>query len=218
MDAATLAHIFEPFFTTKAPDKGTGLGMSTVYGIVQQSNGRVWVASEPGKGTTFKIYLPRLEVPTLGADPLTLHRVLPRGSETVLVVEDDEMVRKLTCDLLGMQGYNVLVASHASEALQICETCADAIHMVLTDVVMPQISGPELINRLAPLRPGLRVLYMSGYIDNAVVRHGLLHARAPFLQKPFTLHTLAHKVREVLDGVPEMAEPRCPTVVTTDSK
>jgi PAS domain S-box-containing protein len=200
MDVATQARIFEPFFTTKAPGEGTGLGLSTVYGIVQQSGGSVWVYSEQGQGTAFKIYLPRLEEPAGCREPPPLQSALPRGSETVLVVEDEEMVRKLACELLRMQNYTVLAAANAIEALQLCEAYPKPIHLILTDVVLPRMSGPELIHRLVRLRPELRVVYMSGYTDNAVVRHGLLHTKVPFLQKPFTLNTLVRKVREVLDA------------------
>jgi PAS domain S-box-containing protein len=199
MDAVTQLRVFEPFFTTKAPGEGTGLGLSTCYGIVQQSGGSIWVYSELGHGTTFKIYLPRFEEPTMRGETPTLPSAVPHGSETVLVVEDEVLVQRLTCELLRLQGYTVLVATSANEALQICEGYNAPIHLVLTDVVMPRMSGPELIQRLTLLRPGIRVLYMSGYTDNAVMHHGLPHTGAPFLQKPFTPHTLAHKVREVLD-------------------
>jgi nitrogen-specific signal transduction histidine kinase/CheY-like chemotaxis protein len=195
MDVATQARVFEPFFTTKGPGEGTGLGLSTVYGIVQQSGGSVWVYSEPGQGTTFKIYLPRLEAPGGRRETPACQSTLPHGSETVLVVEDEAMVRQLASEFLRRQSYTVLAAANASEALQMCEAYSAPIHLILTDVVMPRMSGPELIQRLA-----LLVLYMSGYTDHAVVQHGLLHTGVPFLQKPFTLTTLAHKVREVLDA------------------
>ena len=199
MDAQTLSHIFEPFFTTKEPGKGTGLGLSTVYGIVQQSGGSIWVYSEPGRGTTFKIYLPRIEEPLDEAEEKRTEPDSPRGSETILVVEDDEIVRKLTCQALRRYGYQVIEAANGSEALLACEKHPETIPLMITDVVMPQISGPELATRLRLLHPETQVLYMSGYTDDAVVRHGLLDAALYFLQKPFTPGALVHKVRDILD-------------------
>jgi signal transduction histidine kinase/CheY-like chemotaxis protein len=204
MDAATQARIFEPFFTTKGPDKGTGLGLATVYGIVKQSDGNIWVYSEPGRGTTFKIYLPRVEEAALPAPSIATSGRPPRGMETILLVEDEEAVRDLARDVLRTRGYTVVEASDASEALRICERHPGAIEMVLTDVVMPGMTGRDLADRLALLRPAIKVLYMSGYTDNAVIHHGVLDAGTVFLQKPFTPAVLAHKVREVLDArVPE---------------
>ena len=199
MDPQTLSHIFEPFFTTKEPGKGTGLGLSTVYGIVQQSGGSIWVYSEPGRGTTFKIYLPRIEEPLDEAGEKRIEPDNPRGSETILVVEDDEVVRKLTCQALRRYGYQVIEAANGNEALLACEKHRETIPLMITDVVMPQISGPELATRLRLLRPETQVLYMSGYTDDAVVRHGLLDAALYFLQKPFTPGALVHKVRDILD-------------------
>jgi two-component system, cell cycle sensor histidine kinase and response regulator CckA len=198
MDAQTLSQIFEPFFTTKEPGKGTGLGLSTVYGIVQQSGGSVWVYSEQGRGTTFKIYVPRIEEP-VEVEEKRPEPESPRGSETVLVVEDDEIVRKLTCQALRRYGYVVVEAANGGEALLACERHPEKIPLMITDVVMPQISGPELAIRLRQLHPEIQVLYMSGYTDDAVVRHGLLDAPLSFLQKPFTPSALVHKVRDVLD-------------------
>jgi PAS domain S-box-containing protein len=199
MDPQTLSHIFEPFFTTKEPGKGTGLGLSTVYGIVQQSGGSIWVYSEPGRGTTFKIYLPRIEEPLDEAGEKRIESDNPRGSETILVVEDDEIVRKLTCQALRRYGYQVMEAANGIEALLACEKHPESIPLMITDVVMPQISGPELATRLRLLHPETQVLYISGYTDDAVVRHGLLDAALYFLQKPFTPGALVHKVRDILD-------------------
>ena len=199
MDATTLSHVFEPFFTTKEAGKGTGLGLSTVYGVVKQSGGHVTVYSEPGVGTTFKIYLPRVEDPPEMDRRPSAHVAPAGGTETVLVVEDEEAVRRLTCRALEAQGYMVLSAAGAREAIRFCEEHPGEIHLMLTDVVMPGVSGRELARSAAALRPLIKVLFMSGYTDNAIVHHGVLDAGTPFLQKPFTPRTLAQKVREVLD-------------------
>jgi CheY-like chemotaxis protein len=266
MDADTRSHIFEPFFTTKEQGKGTGLGLSTVYGIVNQSGGHVWVESEPGRGTTFRVYLPRVEagaaaaaappraeapaptptpmrrredltaprpevpapaprredvappprprVEALVAAAAALETPVPvvddgpktaRG-ETILLVEDAQRVRAVVREILEMNGYAVLEARHGAEALEISSRHSGPIHLMVTDVVMPQMSGRELAQRLAPLRPDMKVLYMSGYTDDAIVRHGVLGAGMAFLSKPFTPDALAAKIREVLDvtraGVP----------------
>jgi CheY-like chemotaxis protein len=200
MDAETQARIFEPFFTTKGTGKGTGLGLSTVYGIVKQSGGYVFVYSEPGRGATFKIYLPRIDeaiegVPTATADPGQ-----PSGTETVLLVEDEPGVRGFVRETLHLQGYRVLEARHGFEALVIATRHQDPIHLLLTDVVMPQMSGRELADQLVSLRKDLRILYISGYTENAVVHHGVLEPGTAFLQKPFTPDVLIRKVREVLDA------------------
>jgi hypothetical protein len=199
IDNVTLSRIFEPFFTTKEKGKGTGLGLSTVFGIVQQSEGSVWVYSEVGKGTTFKVYLPRVDaaVETVRAAeaPSTL-----RGSETILLVEDDDQVRAVARGILLRNGYHVIEARNAGEALLHSEKHPSTIHLLLSDVVMPQMSGPELAKRLAKARPDMRVLCMSGYTDDSIVRHGVLEAHIAFLQKPITPDMLATKVREVLQG------------------
>jgi anti-anti-sigma factor len=204
MDAATQARLFEPFFTTKGPGKGTGLGLSTVYGIVKQSGGNIWVYSEPGRGTTFKIYLPQVEE---AADldrmrPDTNVARLPKASETVLLVEDEDGVRDLVGDILQENGYAVLEARDGGQAIQISESHPGPIHLLLTDVVMPQIGGRALAERLAPLRPEMKVLYMSGYTENAIVHHGVLDQGTAYVQKPFRAETLTQKVREVLDTAP----------------
>ncbi|MBI4484232.1 MAG: PAS domain S-box protein [Acidobacteria bacterium] len=198
MDGKILSHIFEPFFTTK--EKGTGMGLATVYGIVKQSGGNIWVYSEPGQGTTFKIYLPRVEESVEVARPAEPPRGTPEGSEIVLLAEDEEPVRKLVRQTLEMNGYTVLEARHGPEALQICERHAGSIHLIVTDVIMPEMSGRELAYRLTQLRPGIKVLYLSGYTSDAIVHHGVLDQGVAFLQKPFTPDALARKVREVLDA------------------
>jgi PAS domain S-box-containing protein len=200
MDAETRAHIFEPFFTTKEPGKGTGLGLSTVYGIIKQSGGNIWVYSEPGKGTTFKVYLPRIDqaVKAIAPGELRVEELLP-GSETILLVEDEEAVRSLAREALEFRGYHVLETKGAIEALQVGERHKEHIHLLLTDVVMPQMGGRELAEHFAPLHPETKVLYMSGYADNAVVHHGLLDPGTALLDKPFTAESLARKLREVLD-------------------
>ncbi|MCE9565775.1 MAG: PAS domain-containing protein [Planctomycetes bacterium] len=199
MTPEVLAKIFEPFFTTKEPGKGTGLGLATVYGIVAQSGGHVGVYSEVGAGTTFKVYLPRTEHASGVTKSHSALRVPPRGTETVLVVEDDAAVRTLTRHILGRAGYAVLEAAGGNEALRVAADHPGTIHLLVTDVVMPGLGGPAAAELLAERRPGLRVLFVSGYTDDAVVRHGILHDKVNFLQKPFAPTALAWKVREVLD-------------------
>jgi len=191
-------HIFEPFFTTKERGKGTGLGLSTVYGIVKQSGGEILVESEPGKGATFRIYFPRVEEP-LTERKEKVEEELPRGSETILVVEDEEEVRRLAVRILRKQGYDVLEAPQAGDALLTCEQHEGPIHLLLTDVVMPRMSGPDLAKRLRSIRPEMKVLYMSGYADNALFQERFLKKDTNFIQKPFALEALVRKVREVLD-------------------
>jgi CheY-like chemotaxis protein len=201
MDAETQARMFEPFFTTKEQGKGTGLGLSTVYGIVNQSGGHLWVYSEVGRGTTFKIYLPRVdEVTEMNDVRETTLAVLPQGQETVLLTEDEEQVRHMIRMILEMSGYRVLEADSGDEALAIYKQHDGQIDLVMTDVVMPQMSGRELAQRVEILHPGIKVLYMSGYTDDAIVHHGLLDQEIAFLQKPFTPDVLMRKVREVLDA------------------
>ena len=200
MDPATMARIFEPFFTTKELGKGTGLGLSTVHGIVKQSSGNVWVYSELGRGSTFKVYLPRVQEP---AENTGLAAAAPKsvqGTETVLLVEDEEAVRSLVRVALQSNGYNVVEAKDAEHGISLLEEFREPIHMLLTDVVMPQMSGKDLAGRLGSLHPETKVLYMSGYTDTAIVRHGVLEASASFIQKPFAPKALLKKVREVLDA------------------
>jgi PAS domain S-box-containing protein len=202
MDAHTRAHIFEPFFTTKEKGKGTGLGLATVYGIIKQSGGNVWVYSEPGLGTNFKIYLPRV-VASVGPPPPKLIRASqPQGSETILLVEDEEGIRSLVLGILRARGYTVLEADRPHEALKISKKFEGPIHLLFTDVVMPQMSGREVAAQISAARPNTKVLYMSGYTDHAIAHHGVLNPGVPFLQKPFTPEALTQKVREVLDMVP----------------
>jgi len=198
MDAATLGRIFEPFFTTKDLGRGTGLGLSTVYGLVKQNGGYIEVYSEVGHGTTFKVYLPQVQeaVPAVSeAKPLAIDF---HGSETILVVEDEDMLRESICRSLKIYGYTVLAARHGGEAVLLCERHPGPIHFLLTDVVMPQMNGRDLADRLTSLQPDIKVLYMSGYTENAIVRHGVLEANIFFIQKPFRTNKLMEKIRYIL--------------------
>jgi len=191
--------VFEPFFTTKEKGKGTGLGLSTVYGIVKQSGGNVWIYSEPGRGTTFKVYLPQVV-----SDPRELGEEVaevapPGGSETILLVEDEAVVRGLARRILEQAGYSVVEASRGDEALRFCAEHADEVDLLLTDVVMPEMSGKQLADQLKSQYPALRMVFMSGYTDESIVHHGVLDSSVEFIQKPFTPAALVRKVREVLD-------------------
>ena len=199
MDAETLSHLFEPFFTTKEPGRGTGLGLATAYGIVKQSDGHIWVLSEPGHGTSVTIYLPRVEGLVHRAPAPVGGGALPRGSETILLVEDEDSLRELAHEILGGLGYKVLEAGTGRAALELAERHPGPIDLLLTDVIMPGMSGRELAAELLASRPGARALYMSGYTDDAIIHHGVLEPGLAFLQKPFPLEALARKVREVLD-------------------
>ena len=201
MDSDTQSHIFEPFFTTKGP-KGTGLGLSTVYGIVKQSGGYIWVYSEPGKGTSFKIYMPHVtaeEVAAVEQPAAVVSAPVETPRETILVVEDEVNLRRLTRQFLENQGYDVVEAADGAAAVQICVAHQGAIHLLLTDVIMPGMNGRELAQRVSEIRPNMKVLYMSGYTENAIGHNGTLDAGITLLQKPFTLQALKAKVREVLD-------------------
>ena len=199
MDAQTRAHLFEPFFTTKELGKGTGLGLATVYGIVRQSGGHIGVYSEPGRGATFKIYLPRVDEPPESEAPAADLQGVKGGRETVLLAEDDAPVREIVASALGQKGYRVLRAMDGQSAVEIARAQGAEIRLLITDIVMPGMTGRELAGIVARECPGIRVLFMSGYTDDAVVRHGVLDQGTPYLQKPFTPGALARKVREVLD-------------------
>jgi two-component system cell cycle sensor histidine kinase/response regulator CckA len=200
MDELTKARIFEPFFTTKPPGRGTGLGLSTVYGIVKQSGGNIWLYSEPGKGSTFKIYLPAIQALPEEIGKTAPVELVRHGGGTVLVVEDDEQLRRLTHRALASQGYTVLEADRGSTALDIARRHTGAIDLLLTDVIMPDMNGRKLAETLRPARPGLRVLYMSGYPDGAIANHGMLEPGVAYLAKPFTTEAIVRKVREVLEA------------------
>jgi len=199
MDKETQSHIFEPFFTTKGVGKGTGLGLSTVYGIVKQNNGFIWVYSEPGQGSAFKVYLPKAKGDAASEKKEQHPETAPDGSETVLIVEDDDSLRKLSQRTLQQHGYSVLEAENGEDALRVSEAYAGSIDLLITDVVMPGMGGKETAERLQPLYPRMTVLYTSGYTDNAIVHHGVLATELNFLQKPFSPEILARKVREILD-------------------
>jgi two-component system cell cycle sensor histidine kinase/response regulator CckA len=198
MDRQTVAHIFEPFFTTKESGRGTGLGLSTVYGIVKQSGGYIWVYSEPGKGSTFKVYLPRVDEVTDAAAATQAAPRAQRGTETILIVEDEEAVRELIQTVLTEKGYDVIPSLDPQHAEKVSAQFQGEIHLLLTDMVMPGISGRELAERISAKRRDIRVLFMSGYTDNVITSGGMLEEGLAFLQKPFSPAALVQKVREVL--------------------
>ncbi len=200
MDEKTQSHLFEPFFTTKNPGRGTGLGLATAYGIIRQSGGAIGILSELGKGTTARIYLRLAEPGPQLVDEKSATRKSLSGAETILLVEDEARVRKLIVDVLTGHGYTVLEATRGREALRLAKTHAGTIELAVVDVVMPEMSGPGLIRQIAPLRPHMRVLYISGYTEEAMVHHGIPESGIAFLQKPFLPDALSHKVREVLDS------------------
>jgi len=205
MGQETMTRIFEPFYTTKEVGKGTGLGLSMVYGIVKQTGGYIWVYSEPNQGTTFKIYLPRTDQPAEQSAVQMSPMSVMRGTETILLVEDDPQLRQLSSSVLAHCGYNVLTASTPEEGLAVCKSNQKAIRLLVTDVVMPRMNGRQLAEQVAKISPGIRTLYISGYTDNAIVHYGVLDSGLWFLPKPFTLSALVAKVREVLDSVTDSA-------------
>ena len=200
MDAETQSHIFEPFFTTKEQGKGTGLGLATVYGIVKQSGGYIWVYSELGLGTTFKIYLPRVDKMAETVTCQAIPNAARRGDETVLVVEDDTQVRAMVCHWFEHHGYSVLKAPDGQEAFELFEQHSGPVHLLVTDLVMPRMGGVKLAKALGPMQKNMKVLFLSGYSDQAVVHHGVLDESSVFLQKPFALETLSAKVTQLLDS------------------
>jgi two-component system cell cycle sensor histidine kinase/response regulator CckA len=198
MDSATRQRIFEPFFTTKERGKGTGLGLATVYGMVKQSGGDIWVYSEPGTGTTFKLYFPRVRESVSDAGPGASDKAKTAATETILLVEDEKAVRDLTCRILQKLGYQALVAASGQAAIEIARSHAGEIALLLTDVVMPNMSGRQVADALVAMRPGLKVLFLSGYTENTVVHHGVLDSAVDFLPKPFSREVLGQKIREIL--------------------
>jgi two-component system, cell cycle sensor histidine kinase and response regulator CckA len=193
-----MVHLFEPFFTTKGTGKGTGLGLATIYGIVKQSNGGIAVDSKVGHGSIFKIYFPRCDEHVAEDVPGAVADRTASGKATILIVEDDPGIRELSTKILSRYGYKVLAAEGGEEARKICEHHDGVIHVLLSDVVMPGMNGPMVADMLTKMRPGLKVVFMSGYTDNVIVRHGVMERDLPFLQKPFTPERLARKIVEVL--------------------
>jgi CheY-like chemotaxis protein len=209
MERATLERVFDPFFTTKPAGQGTGLGLSTVYGIVKQTGGQIWAYSEPGLGTTFKVYLPRVWERAAEREergPITR----TGGTETVLLVEDEEIVRNLVEEMLEDDGYAVLAAASGGEALELLRTHGGQIDVLVTDVVMPGLSGQQLAAQLVEERPGLRVLFASGYAEDAIATHGVLRPGTAFLEKPFTAPELASTLRQLLDAGPSNGSVQLP--------
>jgi CheY-like chemotaxis protein len=204
MDAETRTRAFEPFFTTKAAGQGTGLGLSTVYGIVKQSEGYIWLDSEPGAGTRVRIYLPRVDEPVAAVESRQAQApaAVPGGSETLLLVEDEAGVREVIVEWLSGHGYRVLTAANGVDALSVAATPTGPIDLMIADVVMPHMGGPELAGHLLPLRPEMKVIYVSGYADEAIGDPGKLAAGAAFLQKPFSLDALLGRVRDILGPAP----------------
>jgi CheY-like chemotaxis protein len=201
MDEDTMRHMFEPFFTTKTAGRGTGLGLATAYGIVRQSGGAIRISSELGQGTVARIYLPLVDEKAQASPQAVPQRAAFTGGETILVVEDEARVRKLVVDVLGSRGYRVMEATRGEEAIRLAKLHGSEIDLALVDVVMPEISGPDLIRQIAPLCPKMRVLYTSGYTDEAIVHHGIPESGTAFLPKPFLPDDLARRVREVLDAL-----------------
>lgn len=199
IDEERQQYIFEPFFTTKEIGKGTGLGLATVYGVIKQSGGHIWLYSELGQGSTFKIYLPRIDTENIAQEDTTLSSDIYLGNETILLVEDEKMVRNLSRQVLQACGYRVIEASNGAEALKLCERTKINFELLMTDVVMPEMGGRELSEKLLEMYPHIKVLFVSGYTDDAIVRHGVINEGANFLQKPFTFDALARKVRQLLD-------------------
>jgi CheY-like chemotaxis protein len=199
MEKETVKKIFEPFFTTKGVGRGTGLGLATVYGIVKQNDGYIWVDTEPGQGTTFKIYLPRYQGKEKRARAEGLVEPAVRGNETVLMVEDEPAILDLGRQILEMQGYRMLIAGTPGEAIRMAIEHVGEIHLLLTDVIMPEMNGRELAEKLLSLYPGLKCLFMSGYTADVIAHHGVLDEGVQFIQKPFSLDALAAKVRATLD-------------------
>jgi signal transduction histidine kinase/ActR/RegA family two-component response regulator len=206
MDEETQSHLFEPFFTTKNPGRGTGLGLATAYGIIRQSGGAIGIVSQLGKGTTARIYLPVAEPKSEAVVEKASPPERLTGAETILLVEDEARVRKLIVDVLAARGYRVLEATRGGEAVRLAATHKGPIHLAVVDVVMPEMSGPDVVREIRPGRPDMRVLYISGYTDEAIVHHGILESGAAFLQKPFLPGVLVRRVREVLDAKQNQAE------------
>jgi two-component system, cell cycle sensor histidine kinase and response regulator CckA len=200
MPPEVLARLFEPFFTTKESGKGTGLGLATVYGIVKQSGGHITVDSKVGHGTTFKAYLPLTEDPVSTIEIASSINAVPCGSETILLVEDEDSLREVTCGYLKNKGYSVIAASEAKSAIAAAESCAHPVDLLLTDVILPGMSGVRLAEQLAAVHPRMRVLYVSGYAPDAMTHHGRHNSNFAFLSKPFSLAVLAKTIRSILDS------------------